>query len=158
MFLPFHSGGNIHGSQALFMKAAAQVFERVMLFAVGVLIFIACYAIFMNYQSYFIEISIEDQLDVVGNHITTNIIIVAEKQNMTETRLSIKIPSRVGNEPYSVELSDAGLNITTLTTQQSKIYMLYGLNESFILGGDSIVSTSVNEILIYKKGNRIILL
>lgn len=140
------------------MKAAALVFERVMLFAVGVIIFIACYAIFMDYQSYFIEISIEDQLVAVGNHITTNIVMVAEKDNITETRLSIKIPTRIGNEPYSVELSDAGLNISTLTTGQSKMFLLYGLNESFILGGDRIVSTSVNEILIYKKGNRIILL
>ena len=140
------------------MKAAATIFERVMLFMVGVIIFIACFAIFSNYQSYFLEISTEDQLDNVGNHITTNIIKIAEKKNVTEAKISIKIPPRVGNEAYIIRLSSTGLNITTAVSLQSRSFRLYGLNESYSLGGDSIISTSVSEILIYKKANRIILL
>jgi len=140
------------------MKAATQVFERVMLFGVGVVIFIACYSIFIGYQAHFIEVSLEDQLDEVGVHITTNIMKAIRKENRTEARISIKIPQRVGNEPYYIRLSREGLNITTAVTGQNRFFNLYGIKESFSLGGETIISTEVSELLIYKKGNRIILL
>jgi len=140
------------------MKAATQVFERVLLFGIGVIIFIACYAVFNNYQSYFLGVSMEDQVDEIGSYIATGILKVAEKGNQTEASISLKIPPRAGNEPYIVRLSSAGLNISTTVTGYSRFFRLYGLNKTFVMTGESVVSTTVSELLIYKKGNRIILL
>lgn len=139
------------------LKAQTMIFERVLLFMVGVVIFIACFMIFLNYQDYFLEVSVDDQLDDVGKHISSTILKLAEKQNQTEASISIEIPSKVGNEVYSIHLSCDGLNITTTVTGRNRLFKLYGLSESFEFGGETIYST-VSELMIYKKGNRIILL
>jgi hypothetical protein len=152
------TGFELQGNGTHRMKAAATVFERVALFGVGVLIFIVSYSIFLNYQAYFIELSLDDQLDEVGNHITTNILKLAEKEFETEASISVKIPPRIGDEPFFIELYGEGLNITTTVTGKKKTFKLYGLSESYILGGERILSTQVNEFIIYKKENRIILL
>jgi hypothetical protein len=123
-----------------------------------VVIFIASYAIFMNYQEHFIQVSLDDQINDVGAFITTNILKIAGKEDPTEAKIFIEIPPRIGNEPYSVMLSQAGLNITTTQTGKTRMFNIYGLSKYYELGGERVLSTEASEILIYKKGNRIILL
>ena len=43
-------------------KAQSVIFEQVILFGIGVAIFIICFAIFNIYQNYFMTISLNDQL------------------------------------------------------------------------------------------------
>jgi len=140
------------------MKAQAMVFERMMLFLIGVIIFVVCFAIFMGYQDYFTTTSMDSQMDILGSHISYSILKVAEKEYEAESRLNIEIPKRIGNEPYIVILSSRGLNITTTITGENRFFNVYGLNESFTLGGEKIVSTATESVMIYKKGNRIILI
>lgn len=138
------------------MKAQSLIFEQVMLFAVGIFIFIVCFAIFTAYQSHFLSVSVNDQLEEVRNAIVFNILKLSEKDDMVESIITLPIPKNVGSEGYKVELSENGLNVTAFFSGISKFSNLYGLNESFELNGKA-MSTN-GRVIIYKteKGIRLI--
>ncbi len=140
------------------MKAQSMVFERVMLFSIGVIIFVISFAVFASYDDFFVSSSMENQLSTLGNHISYSILRVAEKEDNAEAKLHVDIPPRIGNEPYYIVLAGNGLNITTAVTHETRFFNVYGLNESYSLGGERILSTKTDSVMIYKKGKRIILI
>ncbi len=135
------------------MKAQSLVFEQVMLFVIGISILIICFAIFATYQDYFLSVSVNDQLEEVRNLIVFNILKLSEKEDEVESSITLPISKNVGSEAYKVELSENGLNVTSLVSGVSKFSNVYGLNESFEFSGRA-VSTS-GRIIIYKTGKRI---
>jgi hypothetical protein len=135
------------------MKAQSLIFEQVLLFAVGVFIFVVCFAIFTSYQDYFLSVSVNDQLEEVRNLIVFNILKLSEKGDEVESSITLPISKNVGSEGYKVELSGNGLNVTSIISGISKFSNLYGLNESFELNGRA-MSTS-GRIIIYKTEKRI---
>jgi len=134
------------------LKAQGLIFEQVLLFAIGVFIFIVCFGVFASYQDYFLSVGINDQLENVKNLIVFNILKLSEKEN-TNSHIILPISKKAGDEAYKAVLSENGLNVTSLASGISKFSNLYGLNESFNLSG-RVVSTA-GKIVIYKTENEI---
>ena len=65
----------------------------------------------------------------------------------------MRIPKKIGDEIYSIELSDQGINVTALHSGITKRSNLYNLNETITLSG-RVLSIS-GKVMIYKKGNEI---
>jgi len=135
------------------MKGQSPIFEQVMLFSIGVAILIACLSIFNIYEVYFTDIMMEDQLNEVEGFIISNILRLSKKgENFS---MALEIPSRILNQIYEVNLSDNGINITTMESTAYVESGIYNLTESFEFSG-SIISSHGKHI-IYKKGNKIII-
>ena len=138
------------------MKGQLMVFEQVMLFAIGVLIFIICFASFSAYQGYFTQAGNDDQATQVRDYIAYSVVRASEGWNSTISYTTIQIPRSIGGEMYKVALSAKGLNLTRLQSQNSSFTGLYGLNLTMELV-NSEVSSSSGMIVLYKNGNKIIL-
>ncbi len=137
-------------------KGQTVVFEQVLLFTIGVAIFIACFSLFSMYQTNYLSMMKWDQLKAVKEYLVSNIIELSEKGEF-ESSAVLKIPRRIGNDYYRVSLSQNGLNITFFTGQRKDYDFspLYGLNSSYTFGG--IATSDRGKVIIYKKGNSITL-
>ena len=135
------------------MRGQSPIFEQVMLFSIGVAIFIACLSIFNIYEAYFTDIMMEDQLNEVEGFIISNILRLSKKDE--NFSMALEIPRRILNQIYEVNLSDNGISITTMGSTAYVESGLYNLTESFEFSG-SIIS-SYGKHIIYKKGNKIII-
>lgn len=137
-------------------KGAVLVFEQVMLFMIGVAIFISLFAVFSTYQTHFNRISAQDQLSEVNNIISSRILIMSQEDKNTNISVSLSIPRTVGGMDYKIELFEDGLNVSTIDKGIFSFSSLYNLNSSFYLAG-RVLSTS-GRLVIYKNGNRIIII
>jgi len=134
------------------MKSQSIIFEQVLLFVMGVTIFIMYFAVFNIYQGYFTSVGVNDQLSQIKGLISSSILKLTSKEGTTAS-ITLKIPKRIGNEVYRIELSNNGINITSMITGISKHSNLYNLNESVNLTGE--VLSIAGKVMIYKKGNEI---
>ena len=134
-------------------KGQAIIFENVLIFTVGVAIFIVCYAVFSIYQyTYFDPIGTGDQLESVKDYLSSQIILIAEKD--ADSSVILDIPTSVGPENYQIVLStESGLNLTALDSGISKSTPLFGLGESFVMTGA--VPSTEGRITLKKTGNQI---
>jgi uncharacterized membrane protein len=137
------------------MKAQSLIFEHALLFTISVAIFVICFAIFNIYQSHYTSITINDQIDKVKDYIASHILKLYEKDDI-DSSIILQIPRRIGDEEYKIELSNNGLNITTMVTGISKFSSLYNIGESINLTGR--VFSMGGRFMIYKKENKIILM
>ncbi len=144
------------------LKAASFIFEQVMLFLMGVVIFTACFFVFQSYQSYFEEISVRNQLNEIKDAVISYIIKLAEGGKDTISYIKIKFcrppgsncfPYKVGNEDYLISLSDDGVNVTAISSGITVHSDVYLLNISL----DGTVYSSAGDFVIYKSGNKIII-
>jgi hypothetical protein len=142
------------GNRSKCMKAQTMIFEQVILFAIGVVIFIICFATFNVYQDYFTSASMNDQLGQMKSWISSNIISLIENGDANSS-IILDVPRKIGEEEYEVMLSDAGIRITSLVTHTRKESILFNLSTSYNLSG-SVTSTG-RKFIIYKKGNEIII-
>lgn len=136
------------------LSGQSLVFEQVLLFAIGVGIFVVLFAAFAVYQNYFVSINLHNQLDEVKDVAVLNVLKLIEKENVT-AHVVVEIPRRISDEGYEIVLSNNGLNVTSLLTGISKFSSLYGLNESYNMSGS--VMSIFGRFIIYKKENKIIL-
>jgi len=143
------------------LKAVSFIFEQVMLFLMGVVIFTVCFFVFQSYQSYFEEISIRNQLNEIKDTIVSYIIKLAESGNAT-SYIKIKFcrppggncfPYKVGNEDYVISISDDGVNVTAIPSGMNVHSDVYLLNVSL----EGTVYSSAGGFVIYKSGNKIII-
>jgi hypothetical protein len=132
------------------------VFEQVLLFAIGVLIFVICFASFSAYESYFAETGNADQLDQVRDYIAYAVVKASEGWSSTNSYFTIRIPKNIGNEIYRVRLFPGGLNVTLLPSMKYSFTGLYWLNATTEMADSEVTSTS-GMIVLYKNGNKIIL-
>lgn len=137
------------------MKAVSALIEYVLLFMFGVVILISSVSVFGSYESYFNYMSVNDQLIEISEYLGSNIIKLAEMGSMEDSSIVLKIPKKIGNENYKIELSSQGLNLTSLTTGISRHSSLYNLNETFSLSGN--VVSGAGSLIIFKTGNQIII-
>lgn len=137
-------------------KGQAQVFEQVLLFAIGVMIFIVCFASFSAYQSYFVDAGNTDQLIQIRDYIAYAIVKASEGWNTTDSYITLEVPKTIGDEMYRVKLWPKGLTITMLPSMRSNFTELYGINLTTELI-ESEVPSSYGRIVLYKNGNKIIL-
>jgi len=133
-------------------KAQAIIFENVLIFTIGVAIFIVCYAVFNIYQyTYFGPIGTADHLEGTADYIASYILLLAENPGVNSS-LEINIPISAGPEQYNIKLSSNGLNLTT-ASGMSRTSPLFGLNRSFVLTGE--VTSAEGRITLKKRGNQI---
>lgn len=134
-------------------KGQTLIFEQVLLFSIGVAIFIATFALFSVYQSHYISAMRWDQLKGVREYIVSNIIELSEKGEF-ESSVTLEIPKMIGNDFYRIRLSNNGLNISLLTGDIDYDFSsLYGLNSSYTFEGS--ITSDKGRIIIYKIGNSI---
>ncbi len=132
----------------------SMIFEQVLLFAIGVGIFVGLFAAFTVYQSYFSNINLHNQLNEIKDVVTLKIMRLTEKENVT-ANVIMDIPRRVSDEGYQISLSGTGLTVMSLVSGVSKHSSLYGINETYNLSGT--VTSVFGRFIIYKKENKIIL-
>jgi hypothetical protein len=134
------------------LKGQSIMFEQVLLFTMGVTVFIIYFAVFNIYQGHFISVNVNDQLSQIKSLISSDILEMAYKEGTTSS-ITRKLPKRIGNEIYKIELSSKGINVTGLVSGISKHSTLYNLNKSMSLLGS--VTSIGGKVIIYKKGNEI---
>lgn len=135
-------------------KGQILVFEQVLLFFLGFMIFIACFVIFSTYQGSFINAGNEDQLRQIADYVAYAIVKSSEGWNSTESYVSMELPRSIGGEAYRLRLSAGGLNITMLPSMKSSFTALYGINRSVGLQDSEALSSS-GRVVLYKNGNNI---
>ena len=141
----------------MIMKSKGQTlaFEQVLLFSIGVVVLISSFALFMMYQRFYITETGQDQLTQVKEFVLSNIVKLCEKTDF-QSSVVLSVPKRIGNRIYRISLSDSGLNLTLEPEGEINDYStLYGLNETFTFSG--MVISERGKVLIYKKGNSIII-
>jgi len=137
------------------MKAVSMIIEYSLLFMFGIIIFISCVSVFSSYDAYFNSVSVNDHLTEVNEYVKSSIIKLAETGSGEDSSVTLAIPKKIGNENYMIELSDKGLNITSINTRISKYSSLYNLNGTYSFSGKSI--STAGSVIIYKTGNQIII-
>ena len=137
------------------MKGQSLVFEQVMLFFMGVLIFAITVTFFMTYQSHAVAQGTYDQLNEIATHLTWNMINLAQKDYEENSTLVVTIPGTAGEEVYEMKLSDDGLLIRGTMSNSTVFSNLCMLNQTMSLKGMD--SSADDIVIIYKKGNEIII-
>ncbi len=136
----------------------SMIFEQVMLFGVSVAIFVACYGLFQLYQSHFTYVTMNDQVRAVRDLISAHVLELTKFEGMDASSI-VKIPKRVSGELYYIAFTGTGLNVTTAQTQTSASSDFFMLGEG--LGGRYVflgkAASGRGEVIIYKRGNNIIL-
>jgi hypothetical protein len=135
-------------------KAQSMIFEQVIIFAIGVVIFIICFATFNIYQGYFTTASLNDQLGQMKSWISSNIINLIENGDANSS-IILDVPRRIGDEEYEVVLSDAGIRITSVVTRTRKESPLFNFSTIYNFSGSA--TSTGRKFIIYKKGNEIII-
>lgn len=133
------------------LKGQILVFEQVLIFGIGVAIFVTSFALFVMYQNYYTSSSTQDQITGVKEYVLSNIIKICEKDE--NSSVVLPIPKIIGNNFYKISLSPAGLNVTT--EGWSDFSPLYGLDKKFEFSG--MVVSDLGKIVIYKSGNSVFL-
>ncbi|MFH1977947.1 MAG: hypothetical protein ABIJ92_01325 [Candidatus Aenigmatarchaeota archaeon] len=134
-------------------KSQSLVFEQVILFVMGITIFIIYFATFNVYQVYFLTAGANDQLSGVKSLVTTNIVKLTSLEENANASVIIDIPSHVGNEIYLVDLNEYGINVSGVVSGVSKESTILRLNDTYTFGG-RVVSLE-GKIMIIKKGKEI---
>jgi hypothetical protein len=140
-------------SQRRALKGQSLAFEQFLLFTMGVAIFISAFAVFTLYQGQYVQTASEDQLAGVKEYVLMNIANIASMEGFNSS-VSIRIPKMLSNNLYTINLSDAGINVSMMNGQYS-FSGLAPLNSTFSFSGK--VRSSIEEIVIYKTGNKIII-
>ena len=136
-------------------KGVSLIFEQVMLFVVGVVIFIISLSIFNTYERYYTETIVVNQIENIQQDIVSNLLTFYYNDEINST-LRMSVPEMVGSEHYDIRINQSGLSLTTKVSRKSSFAPLSRINDTFILsGGFSTVHGS--EFLIYKRGNQIII-
>ncbi len=137
------------------LKGVVLVFEQVMLFTIGLIVFMACFVVFSSYQLYFTNTVSQNQYDQVGEMVASQIIMLSENQAVNSS-VMVKVPESIGNQRYYIRLSQAGINITPFEAGRGSFTPLASINKSMLISG--VFSTMHGrEFLIYKRGDQIII-
>jgi CTP-dependent riboflavin kinase len=138
------------------MKAVSMIFEYALLFMFGIIIFISSVGVFSSYETYFNSVSVDDQLTIVREYMSSSIIKLAEMSSREDSSMVVTIPKKIGgDEGYMIELSAQGLNVTSASTHVSKHSDLFNLSRTMDLSGR--VVSGAGSVKIYKTGNQIII-
>ncbi|MFH1364269.1 MAG: hypothetical protein ABIH52_01305 [Candidatus Aenigmatarchaeota archaeon] len=133
-------------------KSQVLIFEQVLMFTIGVTIFIIYFATFSIYQDYYLTTGTNDQLTEVKSFLTSHVIKMAMMNESNITTL-VNIPRNIGNQIYKIEFSNTGINITTLEIYSSKTSSFLNLNKTMSFNG-RVVSGS-GKLTLIKRGNEI---
>ncbi|MBN2330804.1 MAG: hypothetical protein JXC85_03235 [Candidatus Aenigmarchaeota archaeon] len=135
-------------------KAQSIIFEQVLLFMISVAIFIICFALFQIYENHYSFVALNDQIKAVRDMITAQVIQLVKHEGM-DVSASLSIPKRISGEYYDIRFIGTGLNVSLAVSKIAATSDLFRLGERFSFSGNS--TSAKGEIIIYKRGNNIIL-
>jgi hypothetical protein len=134
-------------------KGQSRIFEEVLLFGISVTIFITCFVIFDMYQSHYSFVSINDHASSVRDMIHQHIIELTRIDSM-DASIVLDIPEQISGEYYHIYINDT--HITIVTEESGKSFLLeLRMLGSYSFSGEA--ASGKGEIIIYKKGNNIII-
>ena len=136
-------------------KGVSVVLEQVMLFMISVFVFIACFSAFSSYEFYFTDSISRNQLDEVSGWVVSSIVGFSEDAGINTT-IVLTVPGTIGGERYIINLTQEGLNITTLDRGMNSFTPLSRINKTYSLDG-AFSTVHGSEFLIYKRENQIII-
>lgn len=133
------------------MKGQTAVFEEVMLFGIGVGIFITSFMIFTNYQTTSLEITTQDHMTEILNYLSSTVLEISRTQGNVSRIVSI--PDKIDNNYYMISFNNDGIGIEIIPDGRNVSSNLYGIQNSpnIIIKENTIASIS-GKIIIYKKG------
>jgi hypothetical protein len=137
-------------------RGVSVIFEQVLLFIIGIMIFMICFATFRSYELYFTESITVNQMREVSEWVTSNIIMLSERGDSVNTTMRVRVPDFVGSEPYEIRLTQEGITLTSFESGKNIFKSLNAINQSLSLSG-GFSTLHGNEFLIYKQGNKIII-
>jgi len=138
-------------------KAESMIFEQVLLFGMGVIIFVACFSAFSIYQSYFSAVSSNDQIEQVRDILVSSIMKLSQKGYEMESTIELDLPRTIDGKAYIIELNDESFTIALQGTKPiEKTSVFFNIGQSELLLSGRVISTS-DSVLIYKKENEIIM-
>lgn len=112
--------------------------------------------IFLNFQDYYKNVAIHDQLNKIENMVVTGIVTVATDEE-TNSSVMMRIPKTITNEYYEIRFDDGKLNVTLGNGAVDKVSKVFNLDEQ--LGGRYIFQgrlvSNKGKITIYKNGKYI---
>ncbi len=111
------------------------IFEQVLLFAVGITIFLVCFAVFSIAQGYYTDAAATDQLRQVRELLAGEVQAFAASGNLTNGSVEVEVPREVQGEVYQIVLDSSGLNVSSAFLGISSASNLGRANESFNLSG-----------------------
>ncbi|HLD78606.1 MAG TPA: hypothetical protein VJB16_06265 [archaeon] len=111
------------------------VFEQVLLFAVGIVIFLACFAVFSIAQGYYTDAAARDQMGQVRELIAGEVQALAAGGNSSNGSAELAVPREIQGEVYQIVLGPEGLNVSSAFLGISSASNLGRANESFNLSG-----------------------
>jgi len=130
------------------------IFEQVLLFMISVAIFIVCFALFQIYEDYYSYIAVNDQVKAVRDIISAQAIQLIKYEGLNVTT-SLRIPRRIGDEYYNIRFNGTGLNVSLSLSNVAATSDFFRLGDRFNFYGNS--TSAKGEIIIYKRGNNIII-
>lgn len=130
------------------------IFEQVLLFMISVAIFIVCFALFQIYEDYYNFIAVNDQVKAVRDIVSAQAIQLIKYEGLNVTT-SIRVPKRIGGEFYHISFNGTGLNVSMQHSNVAAISDFFRLGDRFSFTGNS--TSAKGEIIIYKRGNNIII-
>ncbi len=135
------------------MKGQSAVFEEVLLFGIGVGIFLAIFFIFSGVQQTSLETTSRDHLTEVMNYLSSYILDIST----TEGNVSIILPltDRIDDDLYTIILNSTGLHIKMENKGILISNGMYGIQKGGIAFKENEIASVSKKIMIYKKGNEI---
>ncbi len=141
------------------LKAQIIVIEQVLLFGMGVAIFLICIMAFNIHNSYFSTIAANDQLNELSAVISSNIVKLSQLEENTDSFITMDIPEKIANREYTIKLDSSGLEITLHGLEElSKSCSIFSLEQSDLIFKSGEVYSKSKMLMIYKKGNEIIII
>lgn len=140
------------------LKGQTRIFEEVLLFGISIAIFVTCLSIFQSYQDHFGFVALNDQALEIGNIVQGNLVEMARLGDANASAV-IGIPRQLSGESYFIQLNNT--DVTIKTERKGIVYLgrlqMIGkdIGGSFSLSGKA--ASSRGQIIIYKKGDNIIL-
>ncbi len=139
-----------------FKKGQTAVFEEVMLFGIGVAIFISSAFIFNYYQDVSLDITTRDHMTETLNYISSTILDISRIDG--NVSVTLNIPEKINEKYYyTITLDSNGIELETISADINISSNLYGIQRpgsGLIIRPNTIASVS-RKLMIYKRGNEI---
>lgn len=111
------------------------VFEQVLLFTVGVAIFLAAFAVFTIAQGFYQDTAAADQVRQVRELVASELQAMAAGGNATNRSVELEVPRHIQDEVYQIVLTQRGLNVSVPGMRLWSFSTLGWLNQTFNLSG-----------------------
>lgn len=121
---------------------------------ISVAIFIVCFALFQIYEDYYRFVALNDQIKAVRDLVSAQVIQLIKYEGVNVTT-SLRVPKRINNEYYYISFTGSGLNVSTSVSKIAATSDFFRLGDRYSFIGNS--TSARGEIIIYKRGNNIII-